>query len=126
MATPTPTQWNPSADPVVANGAPGYRITASGRIINAQGKYVTGTQPGAAKVIPPSMASSIGPVKGTTGKATAAPPGVQGPTDVPTGFDLPPDVSRAWHLFTDALGTHFPRGMTRALLLGRRMSDAVK
>lgn len=41
-------------------------------------------------------------------------------------FDLPPDVNRVFQTFTDALGTHVPRAMTRTQSIGRAMHAAVK
>jgi hypothetical protein len=75
---------------------------------------------------PTGAGGPVGPT-GASGKATYGPPsGPQGPVGIPKGDSPPADVFAAWQGFTDAIGTHLPMALNRALSLGRNMAAAVK
>lgn len=116
--------WDKRADPPVAHGAPGYLITSSGRVVNiSTGLYVSGSQPGTVPVTPSTAPRPL-TQPATVAKAT---PWVKlTPDEASAGFDLPPDVSRSFQTFTDALGTHLPRSMNRIQAIGRAMHEAVR
>lgn len=94
---PSKTIWNPTADPPVAHGAPGFLITASGRIVNESTHlYVSGTQTGTAPVLP------------EVPKGDGATPAPAPDPKLPVG------VTQALTLLQTGLGQHLPARLAQA------------
>lgn len=105
---PSKTHWNPTTDPPVAHGAPGFLITASGRIVNEKTHlYVTGTQPGTAPTLPEVP-------KGDGATPPAAP-----------DAKLPVGVTQALTLLQAGLGHHLPARLTQANAASKAIRQAV-
>lgn len=102
---PSKTIWNPTTDPPVAHGAPGFLITASGRIVNEKTHlYVSGTQTGTAPTLPEAP-------KGDGAKPAPA-----------ADAKLPVGVTQALTLLQTGLGQHLPARLAQA----NRASAAIR
>lgn len=105
---PSKTIWNPATDPPVAHGAPGFLITASGRIVNEKThEYVSGTQAGTAPTLPEA-------------------PKDDGATPAPAPDPrLPVGVTQALTLLQTGLGQHLPARLTQANEASKAIRRAV-
>lgn len=105
---PSKTLWNPTTDPPAAHGAPGFLITASGRIVNEKTHlYVSGTQQGTAPGLPD--------VPKDGGPSSAPQPDPK----------LPAGVTQALTLLQAGLGQHLPARLTQANAASRAIRQAV-